>query len=76
MSGEEILESMDNSWKALNRIYSTRPDDSIRMAANIVARIIGEVKSEAENFHQKEDKTNREGQITIEEWIAFLNGEG
>ena len=38
----------------------------IQSALNMLGRIIGEVESEVEKSH-------REGQITLEEWIEMLN---
>ncbi|MCI8536727.1 MAG: hypothetical protein HFG68_14410 [Hungatella sp.] len=44
------------------------PDEGILCGMNLLAEIIRNVKSEVEESH-------REKQITIEEWIALLQGE-
>lgn len=75
MTVEQVIESMDNAWRALNVMQANQPDDSARHAANMVARIIDAVISEIRKSQQKEEEASREGQITIEEWIAFLEEE-
>ena len=71
MTDIEVLESLDNAWRALNKVYNNNPDENIRWVTNFLAKIIGEVKTEVKRSHEKEKR--KEGQITIEEWIAFLN---
>lgn len=75
MTGEQVMECMNNSWRALARIYAKDPDNSTRIAMNIIARILGEVESAVKESHREKEEQNREGQITIEEWIAFLSKE-
>lgn len=65
MTDKEVIESFDNAWRALARQYKEYPDEGIRCGLNMLAKIIGEVKSEVEESH-------KERQITIEEWIAML----
>ena len=65
MTDKEVVKSLDNAWMALARRYKKYPDEGIRCGMNLLAKIIGEVKTEVEENH-------REKQITIEEWIAML----
>ena len=46
--------------------YKEYPRADFQSALNMLGRIIGEVESEVEKSH-------REGQITLEEWIEMLN---
>ncbi len=65
MTDIEVVGSLDNAWRALARQYHRYPDDGIRCGMNLLAKVIGKVRSEVEESH-------REKQITIEEWIAVL----
>lgn len=65
MTDMDVVECLHNAWVALARQYDKYPDDGIRCGMNLLAKVIGEVKSEVEENH-------REKQITIEEWIAML----
>ncbi len=65
MTDTEVVESLDNAWRALARQYNRHPDEGIRCGMNLLAKVIGKVRSEVEESH-------REKQITIEEWIAML----
>lgn len=65
MTDREVISSLDNAWIALAKQYKKYPDNGIRCGMNLLAKIIGRVKSEVEESH-------KEGQITIEEWIAML----
>lgn len=68
MTDKEVVESFDHAWRALARQYAKNRDDGIRCGMNLLARIIGKVKTEVEESH-------REKQITIDEWIAMLQKE-
>lgn len=65
MTDTEVVESLDNAWRALARQYERYRDDGIRCGMNLLAKVIGKVRSEVEESH-------REKQITVEEWIAML----
>ncbi len=65
MTDREVVESLDAAWLAMAKQYSRHPEESMRIAMNVLSKIIGKVKSEVEEAH-------REKQITIEEWIAML----
>lgn len=75
MTDKQVVECIDNSWRALACIYTKHPDNSTRIAMNIVSRIIGKVKSEVDKSHKKKEESGREGQLSIEDWIAFLSEE-
>lgn len=66
MTDREVIESLNNAWRALCRQYKEYPRADIQSALNMLGRIVGEVESEVE-------KTHREGQITLEEWLEMLN---
>lgn len=65
ITDKEIIESLDNAWMALTKQYKSHPDEGTRHSMNILAKIIGKIKSGAEQSH----KTR---QITIEEWLTLL----
>ena len=65
MTDKEVIKSLDNAWMTLAKQYKKYPDEGIRCGMNLLAKIIGKVKTEVEENH-------RERQITIEEWIAML----
>lgn len=66
--GRNVIESLDNAWLALCRQYSKHPDEGIRCGMNLLAKIIGEVRSKVEESYHEES-------ITIEEWITMLSAE-
>ena len=66
MTDREVIESFNNAWRALCKQYKEYPRADIQSALNMLGRIIGEVESEVEKSH-------REGQITLKEWIEMLN---
>lgn len=65
----EIVESLDNAWRALNKQYSQNPIEEVRIATNLLAKIIGKVNQDYISKKKKE----KPGQITIEEWLEWLN---
>ena len=66
MTDREVVESLNNAWRALGKQYQRYPDECIKDAMNLIAKIVGKVSTEVEESH-------RETQITIEEWISMLN---
>ncbi len=68
MTDLEVVESLDNAWRALCRQYDDCRCEQTRQALNMLAKITDKVKREVEESH-------RETQITIEEWLAMLNSE-
>ena len=69
MKDYDVIESLNNAWRALCRQYGKQREESLRMALNLLSKIIGEVETEVRESH-------RVKQITIEEWIKILNEEG
>ena len=67
MTDTEVVESLHNAWVVLAKQYNNYPDNGVRCGMNLLAKVIGKVRSEVEESH-------REGQITIDEWIAMLYG--
>lgn len=65
MTDIEVVESFHNAWIALEKQYRKHPDEAMRCAMNLLAKIINKVEAEVKKAH-------KEGQITIEEWIAAL----
>lgn len=68
MTDKEVVESLNNAWKAMSRQYGKKPDETMRWALNIVSRVISKVQYEVEQSHETK-------QITIEEWMAMLSGD-
>lgn len=69
MTEEEILASIDNAWRALARRYDKEHNESFRIAMNCLAEIIAKVKTEYN------EENNREEQISIDEWMKWLESE-
>lgn len=65
MTDKEVVESLDNAWRALSRRYQKCPDEGLRQGLNLLGQTIYKVRSEVEESH-------RETQITIEEWLEVL----
>lgn len=70
MSGEKVIESLNNAWSALNAKYQNSPSEKMRCAANLVGKICTEVISEYNKYKSEDGK-----QITIEEWLAWLQAD-
>ena len=68
MTDLEVVESLNNAWRALCRQYDDDHCEQTRQALNMLDKITGKVKREVEESH-------RERQITIEEWLDMLNSE-
>lgn len=65
MKDTDVITSLNNAWRALAKIYYNGPNEEMRHAMNLLAKIIGEVESEGKKSHE-------EKQITVDEWIALL----
>lgn len=70
MTSKQVIESMNNAWRALVTQYQNAPDEETRRVINIVSKII--IKMETE--FNKAEKNNGK-QITVEEWLAWLNSD-
>lgn len=69
MTDIEVVESFNNSWKAMCILYRENPTQELQSALNMVGRIIGKVKKEVDEAHA-------ERQITIDEWMEWLELNG
>lgn len=70
MTAKQVIESMDNAWRALCTQYENARDEETRRAINLLSKIIGRMKSEFDESEKNEGK-----QITIDEWLAWLNSD-
>lgn len=68
---DEVIESFKNAWRALCRQYDEYPDENIRNELNFLGKIIRKVDAEIKNEKAK----NKEGQISIEEFLEFFKEE-
>ena len=71
MTGQEVIDTMNNAWRALVRQYKANPGEDIQCALNLLAKICNHIECA---YKESEKRAKREAeQITIEEWIAFLS---
>lgn len=69
MTEREVLaEELDNAWDAVVQQYVDSPDESLRTAANLLAK----VKNELERRLRKRDKEL--AVVSVQEWIEMLKG--
>ena len=54
MADIEVVESFHNAWIALEKQYARHPDEAIRCAMNLLAKIIGKAKAEVKKAHKEE----------------------
>lgn len=67
MTDIEVVESFKNAWITMCRQYRKNPNKEMKIALNMLGRIIGIVEIEVKKSH-----INR--QITIDEWLSMLGG--
>ncbi len=73
MTGDDILNSLDNAWRALSVQYADCRDEGIRCGMNLLAKIIEEVRAEAKRDRDtKIGEAGENRQITLEEWLSVL----
>ena len=63
---ELLLDDLDNAWRAMAQRYVDSPDESIRIAMNLLARIKGEIER---RFKEREKEQER---VSVQEWLEFL----
>ena len=68
MNDNELIETLINAWKMINAQYQNSPSESMRCAVNLVGKICAIVESE---YNKRKDNEGK--QITIEEWLDWLN---
>lgn len=66
MTPEEIIESFNNAWRGLCRQYDDYPEEHMKIALNLLSKIISKVEAQL-NEEKKKDK-----QISLDEWIAWF----
>lgn len=66
MSDMEVIECFNNAWRAMAKHYIDSPDEVMRNAMNLIAKIIGKVESQVKASHEVK-------QMTVDEWIELLN---
>ncbi len=75
MTGDDILNSLDNAWRALSVQYNNCRDEGIRCGMNLLGKIIEKVCAEAKRGRDaKIGKEDENQQITLDEWLAVLGG--
>ena len=67
----EIINSLDNAWRALFEHYENTCDEQVRIALNLIAKFTNKVKADFTDKKKREEPH----QITIEEWLNFINNE-
>ena len=67
---QDIFDDMTAAWLAFCRLQRENPSANGQYAMNILARIIREARGEAERRAAKQAKA---GQMTIEEWVNFID---
>ena len=71
MTGQEVIDTLNNAWLALVRQYKENPNTEIQCAVNLLGKICTQVEC---TYNESKKRTKRGAeQITIEEWIAFLS---
>ena len=70
MTGEEVINLMENTWSCMAEQYTKHPDESLRNAMNIVGKIVGRCKAEYEN--SKKEKTKPLTREELDLWIKSL----
>lgn len=73
MTDTEVVESFENAWRALVKLYDNNPTEETRVALNMLSKIIGQVKSEVQA--QKEEKQKEHRRIELEQWIGWFTEE-
>jgi hypothetical protein len=65
----KIISALDNAWYALCAQYNDTPCDEIRHAMNLLAKIINKTKAEFIELNKEKEQE----QITLDDWLDFLN---
>lgn len=63
---ELLLDDFDNAWRAMAQCYVDSPDESIRIAMNLLVRIKGEIER---HFKEREKEQER---VSVQEWLDWL----
>ena len=69
VTAEDVLESIDNAWRAIAQQYQNNSCEELRCACNLLGKICAKVRGEA----NRKNKGDNGEQISIDEWIKWLN---
>lgn len=67
---DDVFATLDNCWLALCRRMREKPTAETQRVMNMLARILGEAKSETQKRRNTANK-----QISIDEWLAWFEKE-
>lgn len=70
MENEDIFKTLDNCWLALCQQMRAHPEADTQRAMNLLARILNAAKAET-----RKRKTTATPQVSIGEWLAWLEKE-
>ncbi len=73
MKDTEVIESLNNAWRALCERYDITRNEETRRALNLLREIINKADFEVKESNKKKQQISKEKQISIEEWIRWLN---
>ena len=70
MAIEIVEKTLDNAWCALAHQYVDSPNESSRIAMNLLAKIIGKVKSDLNEIQLQEEKERCA--VELQEFIEWF----
>ena len=71
MTEREVLaEDLDNAWRAVVQQYVESPDESLRLAANLLVK----VRNELDRRLRERDRELTA--VSVQRWIELLKGAG
>lgn len=73
MKDTEVIESLNNAWRALCERYDITRNEETRRALNLLREIINKADFEVKESNKEKQQIRKEKQISIEEWIRWLN---
>ena len=73
MKDTEVIESLNNAWRALCEWCDITCNEETRRALNLLREIINKADFEVKESNKEKQQISKEKQISIEEWIRWLN---
>ena len=67
---EVLAEDLDNAWRAVVEQYVDSPDESLRLAANLLVK----VRNELDRRLRERDRELTA--VSVQRWIELLKGAG
>ena len=61
-----LLEDIDAAWYAITQQYVNSPDESVRIALNLLAGIKGKIE------RRIKDREKEQERISVQEWLDWL----